>query len=780
MNEADTRAKYIDPQLKAAGWTDDDLANIQREYHITHGAITADGRHDGGMRADYVLSYKNRKLAVIEAKGSTIDVHKGIAQAKKYAQKLQLATAFATNGKIIYEISPQSGQQKIITHFPTPQELWQRTFAKIDTWMSRFNAVPWKQENDQHTRRYYQELAVNHAMQAIADNKSRVLLALATGTGKTHIAFQIAWKLFKSRWNLQRNGNGRPRILFLADRNILANQALLGFSAFAEDACVRVDVDSIKKRGDKVPKNHSIFFPIFQTLMSKKDEMHYFTQYEADFFDAVIIDECHRGGAREDSSWRDILEYFVRAVHIGLTATPKRDANVDTYTYFGSPVFTYSLKAGIEDGFLTPFRVQRITSNIDEYQYAAGDTAQGAALNTEHVYGEDEFNRIIVSKDRERKRVQDLLEIIGKNAQTLVFCRDQKHAALVQELISQELHSSDSNYCVRVCANDGKDGDTHLRQFQQNDKSAPTILTTSTKLSTGVDARNIRYIAFLRPVKQMIEFKQIIGRGTRVYEGKSHFTIVDFVGAYTLFNDPEWDGDPISVESKETPPPTSMVADPSPPYGKDPEAVHAPKEPRMLPSTIQIQLSKERVCHLKSTAEVLFLVNGATMNATEFMQQLYHTVTLPFFPKDEAKLRQIWIDSQERKALLKRLTHNGCNKNELGRLQALIEPPDSDLFDVLAYVAYATAPMGRRARVRAVKNSIYATLNTAEKEFVSYVLTNYINNGIDEVNSTNFTTILEAKYRTVTDALHTLGSTAEQIKHIFTMLPRHLYAPSTA
>ena len=407
--------------------------------------------------------------------------------------------------------------------------------------------------------RYFRDIAIERVLEAIATAKPRILLTLATGTGKTMIAFQIAWKLFHSRWNLSGKPTRRPRILFLADRNILANQAYNAFSAFPEDALVRIEPDSIRQRG-RVPTNGNLFFTIFQTFMSgpPKDghPSPYFGEYPTDFFDFIVIDECHRGGANDESNWRGILDYFAPAVQLGLTATPKRDENVDTYAYFGEPVYIYSLKEGINDGFLTPFRVKQISTTLDEYVYTPDDTLIEGEIEAGKRYVESDFNKIIEIKEREKKRVEIFMSQIDQREKTLVFCATQNHALAVRDLINQMKTSKDPNYCHRVTADDGALGDQHLRDFQDNEKTIPTILTTSQKLSTGVDARNIRNIVLMRPINSMIEFKQIIGRGTRLYDGKDYFTIYDFVKAHHHFNDSEWDGEPVEPEPKEPRQPT--------------------------------------------------------------------------------------------------------------------------------------------------------------------------------------------------------------------------------
>jgi type I restriction enzyme R subunit len=346
---------------------------------------------------------------------------------------------------------------------------------------------------------------------------------------------------------LSREPTRRPRILFLADRNVLANQAYNAFSSFPEDAMVRISPEDIRKKG-KVPKNGSLFFTIFQTFMSGSDAegnpVPYFGEYEPDFFDFIVIDECHRGGANDESNWRDILEYFSPAVQLGLTATPKRRDNVDTYAYFGEPVFTYSLKQGINDGFLTPFRVKQIQTTLDYYRWTPDDQVVEGEIEAGRVYDEPDFNRNIEIKEREKKRVEIFLSQINQAEKTLVFCANQAHALVVRDFINQLKTNKDTNYCHRVTADDGTIGDQWLRAFQDNEKTIPTILTTSQKLSTGVDARNVRNIVLMRPINSMIEFKQIIGRGTRLFDGKDYFTIYDFVKAHLNFEDPEWDGPP--------------------------------------------------------------------------------------------------------------------------------------------------------------------------------------------------------------------------------------------
>ena len=768
MNEADTRAELIDKQLEASGWITSAKTGVRvrREFNINDGEIRASGIRTGRLIADYILEYNNIKLAVVEAKSNELDVSEGVMQAKLYAQKLRLHSSYAANGKEIYEIDFKGNSEGKVTAFPSPQELWERIHGKPNEWQQRFNDVPFEDNNGTKQPRYYQELAVNRAVEAIANDKDRVLLTLATGTGKTFISFQIAWKLFKSRWTKQKDGKRQPRILFLADRNILANQAYLDFGAFDANALVRINPSDIAKRGE-VPKNGSVFFTIFQTFMSGEEGEQHFGKYEPDFFDLVIIDECHRGGASDESTWRGILDYFSSAVHLGLTATPKRTDNADTYDYFGEPVFTYSLKEGIQDGFLTPFKVKRIQTTIDEYLYTSDDEIIEGEVREGHVYEEKDFNRNIVIEERERKRVQDMLANMNQNEKTIVFCANQEHAGTVRNLINQEADSTSTDYCVRVTANDGAIGDTYLKQFQDNDKSIPTILTTSQKLTTGVDARNVRNIVLLREVNSMIEFKQIIGRGTRLFEGKHYFTILDFVNAYHLFNDAEWDGEPIEPESP--------IEPKSPRDPKEPREPKDPNDDEPKTPKLRIKLSDGKVRELQSMSSTYFYVDGKPISAEEFLKRLFDTLKLPELLGSEEELRKLWANPMTRRELLKKLEGAGCHVDDLRKLQELISAQDSDLFDVLEYIAYAKPPTTRAARVETNRDNIYNLLNEKQREFVGYVLRNYVDVGVDELDVTKLSTVLTAKYGSIHAAQEQLGS-VQNIQSTFVDFQQYLYA----
>lgn len=793
MNEAETRAEYIDPALKAAGWGVVEGSRVLREHQITLGRIEGNGKRGKPAIADYVLVYRNHKLGVVEAKALEKPLTEGVGQAKDYAEKLSIRFTYATNGRGIYGIDMQEGTEGEVAQYPSPEELWVTTFAEENAWRDRFAAVPFEDKGGSHAGRYYQEIAVDRTMEAIAADKERILLTLATGTGKTFIAFQIAWKLFHSRWNLSREPSRRPRILFLADRNILADQAYNAFSAFPEDALVRIAPEDIRKKG-KVPKNGSLFFTIFQTFMSGTSaDGHpspYFGEYPRDFFDFIVIDECHRGGANDESNWRGILEYFAPAVQLGLTATPKRSENADTYAYFGEPVYVYSLKDGINDGFLTPFKVRQISTTLDEYVYTSDDKLVEGEIESGKLYTESDFNKIIEIKEREAHRVKLFMEMIDQREKTLVFCVTQEHALAVRDLINQMKTSKDPNYCQRVTANDGALGDQYLRDFQDNEKTIPTILTTSQKLSTGVDARNIRNIVLMRPVNSMIEFKQIIGRGTRLYDGKDYFTIYDFVKAHHHFSDPEWDGEPIAPEPKELCPKCGqrpcvcekLPSEPCSVCGKQPcECLREPcpicgNRPcvceKKVKARVKLADGKERtIQHMMVTT--FWHPDGTPMSAQQFMEMLFGK--LPEFFKDEDELRALWSDPLTRAKLLAGLAEKGFGKEQLAEMQRIIDAEKSDLFDVLAHVAYALPPRTREERAAQAKVVISTHFNTKQQVFLDFVLSHYVSIGVEELSQDKLTPLLRLKYHnSIADAVADLGK-PQEIGKIFSSFQRYLY-----
>ncbi|MCL4538559.1 MAG: DEAD/DEAH box helicase family protein, partial [Bacteroidetes bacterium] len=536
------------------------------------------------------------------------------------------------------------------------------------------------------------------------------------------------------------------------------------------DALVRIAPDEIRKKG-KVPKNGSIFFTIFQTFMTGpvKDgkPSPYFGEYPPDFFDFIVIDECHRGGANDEGNWRGIMDYFSPAVQLGLTATPKRAENADTYKYFGEPVFIYSLKEGINDGFLTPFKVKQIQTTMDYYVYTPDDMVVEGEIEVGKVYDEPDFNRNIEIREREKKRVEVFMSEIDQSEKTLVFCANQSHALLVRDLINQIKTSTDPNYCHRVTANDGALGDQYLRDFKDNEKTIPTILTTSQKLSTGVDARNIRNIVLMRPINSMIEFKQIIGRGTRLYDGKDYFTIYDFVKAHLHFSDPEWDGEPVEPEPKEPRQPILEETRKKPEVSED-EGRYAKRK------KIKVKLAdgKERtIQHMMSTT--FWHPDGTPMSAQQFMELLFGR--LPEFFKDEAELRALWSAPDTRRKLLDGLSEKGFGKDQLAEMQRIIDAEKSDLFDVLAHVAYALPPLTREERANRARVAMNSHFSGKQQAFLDFVLAHYVTVGVEELDQEKLTPLLRLRYHdSIADAVADLGR-PEEIGRAFSGFQRYLY-----
>jgi type I restriction enzyme R subunit len=491
-------------------------------------------------------------------------------------------------------------------------------------------------------------------------------------------------------------------------------------------------------------------------------------EYPPGFFDFIVIDECHRGGANDESNWRDILDYFSPAVQLGLTATPKRRDNVDTYAYFGEPVYTYSLKQGINDGFLTPFKVKQIATTLDDYLYTPDDKVIEGEIEEGKRYREPQFNRTIEIEERERYRVKLFMEQIDQREKTIVFCATQGHALLVRDLINQMKTSSDPHYCERVTADDGERGEQWLRTFQDNEKIIPSILTTSQKLSTGVDARNIRNIVLMRPIGTMIEFKQIIGRGTRLFDGKDYFTIYDFVKAYEHFNDPEWDGEPLD-------PVKPLMREPSPkPGGMADERDDFDHEPEQKPKKIKIKLADGKERSIQSMmATTFWSPNGRPISAAQFVEKLFGE--LPQFFRNEDELRRIWSRPDTRKVLLASLAEKGFAGEQLAEISRMINAEKSDLFDVLAYIAYALAPITRSERVETHRADIFARYNGKLQSFLDFVLGQYVAQGVGELDQEKLGALLQLKYHTIDDAASQLGS-VPLIRDTFLGFQQHLYA----
>ena len=786
MNESQTRIEKIDPQLHQAGWGIVEDSRILTEVTIAPGRISAVAKPHP-MKADYVLQYKGANLAVIEAKSDEKVVGDGVAQAKKYAKKLAIRYTYATNGDEIYFMDMETGDEKPVSSYPTPQELWEMTFGDVDEWRDRFYEQPFFYNGIKRPR-FYQEIAVNKVLTAIAEGKKRILLTLATGTGKTFIASQICYKLVQTRWNIKKTGT-LPRILFLSDRTLLSDQALIDFDCFKADEKTRINPNLIKEKG-KMPKNSTVFFTLFKTFVSERNGKANFGAYSRDFFDLVIIDECHRGGANDESTWHKILEYFDTAVQLGLTATPRRDVNTNTYRYFGEPVYQYSLVEGINDGFLTPYRFRQIQSNIDDYIYTPDDDVLSGEVEEGKVYYEaDFFNGKIEIRERDMARVKEFMEKIH-DEKTIVFCSTENHAAQVRDMINQ-VRKGNPFYAARVTSHEGNNGETMLNEFKDNEKTIPTMLTTSRKLSTGVDVPSLRNIVLLRPVKSMVEFKQILGRGTRLYEGKYFFTVYDFVKAYERFNDVEWDGDPVCPicgnypctcekgEGGEKKPPRDNHR-PCPVCGEYP-CVCPPKPCPVCgqypcvckrPEKIKIRLSDGKTRNIKHIVTDMFWGgDGKPITVEEFLNSLFGK--MPEFFTSQDDLREKWSNPDTREHLLDQMEEAGYGREELMKVREVIDAENSDLIDVLEFVAYNIPPKERVERAERAK-SLSENLSKDQHDFVNYVLQLYVHTGIEELKSDKLGKILEMKFGSIPEGITKLGG-IEVARNTFANIQRNLY-----
>src|SRR5438552_696545 len=581
--EADTCRRFVVPKLQAAGW-DNEPYSIAEQRTITDGRIVPVGKgfvRRPPKRVDYILRYRRDfPLAVVEAKPEYKTAADGLQQAKQYAEMLGLKFAYATNGAETIEFDYVTGKETKIESYPTPEALWQR-FRKGESLTSDTAAQQLLTPINFALRqgeRYYQEIAINRAVEAIVTGKRRILLTMATGTGRTPVAFQICWKLWNARWN--RTGeHRRPKILYLSDRNILIDDPKDKIFAQFGDARAKIE------NGNAI-KSREIYFAIYQALAEDERRPGLYKEYAPDFFDLIIIDECHRGSAREESNWREILKYFEPAYQLGMTATPLRDETRDTYLYFGNPIYQYSLRQGIEDGFLAPYRVHRVITQWDAagWRPCKDDLDRYGREIPDEEYRTKDFEKIVALRARTEAIARHLTDFLNKTdrfAKTIVFCVDQEHASDMRTALNNlnsDLVRQYPDYVCRVTADEGDLGRRHLSRFQDVESRSPVILSTSQLLTTGVDAPTCKNIVIARVVGSLTEFKQIIGRGTRVRDdyGKLWFNIIDYTGSATrMFADPTFDGDPARITEEEMNAEGEVVAavedQPEPEPGDEPE-----------------------------------------------------------------------------------------------------------------------------------------------------------------------------------------------------------------
>ena len=773
FTESDTRAQYIDPKLKESGWD----KYVHREYYFTNGRKLLGGKRGKRLFVDYLLRYKNTNLAIIEAKKLGKHPTDGLQQAIGYAEKLKVKFVFATNGEKIYQFDMETGTGDYIDNFPEPETLFHAAIENLTSLKTRLLGIPFYMTGDKMPR-YYQEIAVNKAIEAIADDKKRILLTLATGTGKTFIAFQIVHKLLSVKWNLDHTDR-RPKILFLADRNQLADQAINTFNDPYEKDLIKIDGSEVAARHGIVPTNAFIFFAIYQAISEKENIGGYYKQYPKDFFDLIIIDECHRGSANEDGSWREILDYFGSAVHLGLTATPKRDDNVDTYDYFKKPVYQYSLKDGINDGFLSPYKVKKVRTNIDTYLYTDADKVLEGSVEERRIYRKREFNKLIVIPKQIELIAQGILDNINPMDKTIVFCVDQEHALNMRAAFNKFKKVADPNYCVRITSDEGKPGRDLLEKFQNNDGDIPVILTSSQMLTTGVDARNVRNIVLVREVTSMVEFKQIVGRGTRLFEGKDFFTIIDFSEEATdHFYDPDWDGlpDGETGEGGDRTGGTTGGAGGNTGPGGDPPLPPSPRPPR--PPKIVIQLSNGRKLKILDI-EIRYIdyQTGKPLTTLQFLEKLVGAI--PDLYHSEEELRQLWSKPETREELLVKLSETGIDEQELDFLRKIFEADRSDVFDILMHISYEYNLITRTQRAAHVKGDtaffeVFANLKA--RDFLHFILDRYETDGIRELRRERLSTLVQLNnLGTNREAASVFGS-YQNLIDAFYKLQENLYA----
>jgi type I restriction enzyme, R subunit len=751
ITEADTCREFVTPRLVEAGWGAAPHA-IGEQRTFTNGRIIVAGgkvRRGKQKRADYLLYHRrDYPLAVVEAKEIGLPAESGVQQAREYAEILGLKFAYATNGHRIIEIDYTTGTEREVDRYATPDELFARLSAATHLpqdaaahVLEPFNLISGK------VPRYYQQIAINRVIEAILLGQKRILATLATGTGKTCVAFQTCWKLWNSRWN--RTGEyRRPKILFLADRNILVDDPMAKMFAPFGDARHKI-------AGGDTSQSRDMYFGIYQALTTASADV--FRQYRPDFFDLIIIDECHRGSSRDESAWRAVLDYFEPAVQFGMTATPLREESRDSYEYFGSPVYTYSLRQGIEDGFLAPYRVHRVITTVD----AAGWRPSKDELDRygrevpDDEYQTKDFERVVALRSRTRamaRHLTDLLKGTDRFAKTLIFCVDQEHAAeMRQELLNlnSDLVKQYPDYVCRVTADEGAIGLTHLSHFQDVDKPTPVILTTSQLLTTGVDAEMVKNVVLARVVGSRSEFKQIVGRGTRlkVDYGKEYFNIIDFTGTATShFADPDFDGDPARIEEV-------IIDETGEQMGITEAEVEAPQEDVPLECELpeeQIGPDSGIIITEPPVEPRKFYIDGGEVEVIghlvydldtdgKKLQVVKYTdysgrAVRTLYPTREA-LQSAWANPDTRAEVLRELTERGISFAELASSS---EQPDADPFDLLCHLAWNAPLLTRRQRAEAAKRKtqdLFAQHGDTAREILTLLLDRYIERGILQFNA---------------------------------------------
>lgn len=784
LTEADTCRKYVLPKLYSASWTDD---QISEQKSFTDGRIVVAGLKPSRRpqkRADYLLKYRRDfTLAVVEAKSLYKKPGDGLQQAKDYAQILGLKFAYSTNGEGIVEHDFFTGKDTDLESFPTPEELWDRlkSAENITPEISERVLAPYYHLSGK-TPRYYQEIAINRAVQAILQGKKRVLLTLATGTGKTVVAFQISWKLWNSRWNKEGKYR-RPRILYLADRNILVDDP--------KDKTFTPFGDARHKIEGKAIKSREMYFATYQAIAKDERRPGLYKEYTRDFFDLVIVDECHRGAARDESNWREILEYFEPAFQLGMTATPLRQDNRDTYRYFGNPLYIYSLRQGIDDGFLAPYKVHRIVTTADAtgWRPTKGELDRYGREIPDGEYSTKDFERLVVLKARTEAIARHLTEFLKKTdryGKTIVFCVDQEHAEEMRKALNNlnaDLVQKNSDYTARIVSDEGNIGRGHLDRFMELETSLPAIVTTSQMLTTGVDVQTCKNIVIARVINGMTEFKQIIGRGTRVRDdyGKLYFNILDYTGSATrLFADPAFDGDPVLIteeemnEKGETLKETETLTEEpggdieeegpvwEPPGGEGPDG----ERHKYYVDNGLVEIAAHLVYELDPDGKQLRVVKFTDYTA-EKVRSMYSSA---------AALRSKWSNAEERAAIIDSLEERGIS---FGELSESSKQPDADPFDLLCHVAFNAPLRTRRERaemLRKEKKDFFDEYSPDAREVLNEMLEKYIQYGTAQFEIPDILKVPPISERGTIPQIASLFGGAEKLRAAVSKLQTYLYA----
>jgi type I restriction enzyme R subunit len=772
---------YVLPKLREAGWTDE---QIREQKYFTDGRIVMAGRRHfrrPGKKADYLLHYRpDFRLAIIEAKAAYKKPSDGLQQAMEYAEILGLKFAYSTNGHGIVEHDYTTGKQSALDRFPSPTELWARLCSAehltdnkaAEDILFPFNRELRNPDGSIKVPRYFQEIAIHRAVQAILQGKSRILITMATGTGKTFVAVQVVWKLWKT--------GRKRRILYLVDRNILVDQPLSReFSIFG---------DAVWKIQGEAKKGREIYFALYQALAEDESRPGLYKEYPPDYFDLIIVDECHRGSAADESRWRRILEYFHPATQIGMTATPLREETKDTYRYFGNPIYTYRLGQGIEDGFLAPYRVHRIVPSVD----ATGWRPEDGQLDRfgrevpDGVYETKDFERVVSLLSRTELVAQHLTAYLKRTdrfAKSMVFCVDQEHAEDMRAALhkaNEDLTRQYPHYVARVTAEEGRVGRGHLDDFIDPEKDSPVILTTSRLLSTGVDAPTCRNVVLFKPIGSIVEFKQIIGRGTRLYPDKDKlwFTILDYAGATRLFADPNFDGEPERItEESIYPTAEEMKAtaewEEEPTYGEGEgqgEIVDTGKQeqpPRKYyVDGVEVAINTEIVYELDSSGKRQRVVTY-TEYTKDQVRRLYPT---------SSELRTQWMDAEHRATVIQALAERGIDFSTLAQAT---KQPDADPFDLLVHVAWNAPLRSRRERaerVRKEKKDFWDRYTPQARTVLNDLLDKYTDHGVTQLDDLQILEVPPISHRGTPVEIASLFGGAAQLRQAVRELQGLIYS----